>query len=196
MKLPKIICITGGMGSGKSTVTEILQRLGYPVYTSDERAKVLMQEDTQLKAGIAELFGSDAYSTDGQLNKAFIADQIFNHPERKMELEALVHPAVHEDFNQWHKEQQSDLVFKESALAIEIGDPNCDQLCVIIADERLRMERVLGRNPDWTPTAVRARMRAQTSDLERLKKADDVIYNNGNRSELLDAVRQLLLKWT
>lgn len=189
----KIICITGGIGSGKSTVCSLLEQRGYPVYYSDARAKALMVEQDQLVQAIKDLFGSDAYE-QGTLNRSYLADQIFKSPLLKGELEKLVHPAVRLDFDQWLQHQNSRLIFKESALAIEVNDATCELKVSVVADRKLRIARILSRNTDWSLEDVIARMSNQITDKQRISSSDEIIYNNGDYQDLKQAVDQLLDK--
>ncbi len=125
--MSKVICITGGIGSGKSTVCRYLEERGYPVYYSDLRAKALMESDSQIRAQLIAVFGPAIYMDSEELNRPELARRIFNDPDLKQSLESIVHPRVHQDFVQWSKEQTSPLLFKESPLALEIEDQSCQQ---------------------------------------------------------------------
>lgn len=191
--LPTVICITGGIGSGKSTVCDIIIQAGYPVYNSDDRAKWLMENDSQLIHGIKAIFSQKAY-TDGRLNRSLLSKKIFENPTFKSKLENLVHPAVGEDFQQWRAAQNSPIVFKESALAIEIKDPTCQCLVSVLADTTLRKTRILLRNPDWSLSEVIARMNAQVSDKDRILTSDFTINNDSELEVLKENVHYLLDK--
>lgn len=194
--MSKVICITGGMGSGKSTVCSYLEQRGYPVYYSDTRAKALMEGDHQIRKQLIALFGLNIYTGNKQLNRPELAKRIFNSPGLKQSLEAIVHPVVHEDFIQWSKVQKSDLLFKESPLALEIDDQSCQTIVVVHAEEELRISRVLDRNSDWTREDVEARMRNQISDAQRLNLAHQVLDNSDTPKALMKKLDQLLTKWS
>ncbi|HCP41307.1 MAG TPA: dephospho-CoA kinase [Cryomorphaceae bacterium] len=193
MKQPKVICITGGIGSGKSTVCAMLEDKGQHVYYSDERAKALMQSDPTLIDGIIALLGERAYSMR-VLNRSYIAEKIFGNMELKHKLEALVHPAVHKDFDQWKMVKDSALVFKESALVFEIGDSNCTHIVSVVADEDQRVSRVLARNPELKESQIRERLSNQLDDAYRRAKSDTLLENNGTLEELEIQLNYLLSK--
>jgi dephospho-CoA kinase len=176
--------ITGGIGSGKTTICKIFETLGIPVYYADDRAKYLMSNDLTLINGIKELFGNEAY-LDKKLNRKFISDIVFNNPEELKALNNLVHPAVQKDGIVWHNSQQNTpYTLREAALLIESGTyKHLDKLIVVIADESLRLERVIARD-NTDINSVKKRMQQQMQDEERLKYADFVIDNNGQNSLL------------
>jgi dephospho-CoA kinase len=194
--MSKVICITGGIGSGKSTVCRYLEERGYPVYYSDLRAKALMKSDSQIRAQLIAVFGPAIYMDSEELNRPELARRIFNDPDLKQSLESIVHPRVHQDFVQWSKEQTSPLLFKESPLALEIEDQSCQTIVVVHAEAELRISRVLIRNSDWTREDVEARMRNQTSDVQRLQLAHQAIDNSGTPEALQEKIDQLLTKWS
>ena len=138
-----VVCITGGIGSGKSTVCKYIEQRGYPVYYSDTRAKELMEHDHQIREQIIAVFGPTIYTDSEELNRSELARHIFNDPDLKQSLESIVHPRVHKDFVQWSKAQTSQLLFKESPLALEIGDQSCQTIVVVHAEVELRISRVL-----------------------------------------------------
>lgn len=189
--------ITGGIGSGKTTVCRVFEQLGIPVYYADAEAKRLMVEDAELKAGIIQLFGKDAYLKDGQLNRPHIAQQAFGHPGLLQQLNALVHPAVAEDSNRWHKEQrEAPYTLKEAALLYESGaHAALDKIITVTAPEALRIQRVVKR--DGSKEAdVRARMDQQMPETEKVKRADFVIYNDGQQLLLpqIQRIHQALIR--
>ena len=194
--MSKVICITGGIGSGKSTVCRYLEERGYPVYYSDLRAKALMESDSQIRAQLIAVFGPAIFMDSKELNRPELARRIFNDPDLKQALESIVHPRVHEDYMQWSKEQTSPLLFKESPLALEIEDQSCQTIVVVHAEAELRISRVLIRNSDWTREDIEARMRNQTSDVQRLQLAHQAIDNSGTPEALQEKIDQLLTKWS
>lgn len=172
----KIIGLTGGIGSGKSKVATYLESHGFPVYTADDTAKALMQNSTDLKKKIIALFGDKAY-VDGQLNRSYIAERAFNDSRVLAQLNALVHPAVAKDFDQWKERQNVPYVIKEAAILFETGGAaQCDILLLITAPETLRLERVMQRD-GIEKDAVKARMAKQWSDKKKIPLADKVIEN-------------------
>ena len=194
--MSQVICITGGIGSGKSTVCRYLEERGYPVYYSDIRAKALMEGDYQLREQLIAVFGPTIYTDREVLNRPELARRIFNDPNLKHSLYSIVHPRVHEDFVKWSKDQTSSMLFKESPLALEIDDQSCQTIVVVHAEAELRISRVLGRNSNWTREDVEARMRNQISDEQRLRLAHQVLDNSGTPDELQEKLDQLLTKWS
>lgn len=177
------IGITGGIGSGKTTVCNIFEYFGIPVYYADDRAKYLMTNDTDLVEAIKESFGEDAYFDDGSLNRAYLGNIVFSNPQKLKVLNGLVHPAVHKDGAMWHSLQRDvPYTLNEAALMVESGGyKRMDKLIVVTAPEELRIERVMKRDKT-TAAAVRARMNNQLSEEEKVLHADHVIYNDGSHS--------------
>ena len=168
--------ITGGIGSGKSTVCEMLADRGVAVYTADERAKALMATDAALRSSIIEAFGSDAYTAEG-LNRGFLAANVFASPEALARLNGLVHPAVMADFEAWAEQQEGDYVVLESAILFEAAlDGRVDVSVAVMAPEALRLERAMARD-GASEEQIRARMRNQLSDEERNVRAKFTIVN-------------------
>lgn len=178
----RVIGLTGGIGSGKSAVAAIFTILGVPVYDSDRRARFLMEHDQILISKIKQHFGPESYLEDGSLNRKHIASRIFQHDEDRIRINALVHPAVGEDFQRWLNLQSTEMVIKESALLLEtIGQQPVDKIIVVAAPEALRIRRVAKR--DHLPESdIRKRISSQTSESKWLEKADYIIYNSGEAS--------------
>lgn len=174
--------ITGGIGSGKTTVCRIFELLGIPVYYADEWAKWLINNDDEVKKGIVEIFGPDAYTSEGEYNRAFVARIVFDNKETLAALNALVHPAVERHSRQWHERQSQTGVpytLKEAALLIESGSARfLDCLIVVTAPEALRIRRVVQRD-GIAEKQVRARMERQLPEADKVKLADYVIVNDG-----------------
>ena len=180
------IGLTGGIGSGKTTVARIFETLDIPVYNSDLRARSLQQSDRQVIEGIRRIFGPQAYMIDGKLNTSFISSIVFTESEKLRELNAVVHPAVKRDFETWIERWQKDekvtpYVIQEAAILIESGFyKNLDKLIVVTAPERMRIERVARR--DGLPREnIRKRIEAQLSDAERIALADYTIVADESR---------------
>lgn len=173
------IGITGGIGSGKTTVCHIFETLGIPVYYADDRAKALMIEDENLIKGIKKLFGEAAYFEDGALNRQLIAEIAFSNPLILNELNALVHPAVYLDGERWHDAQTNvPYTLKEAALHFESGGFRLmDKMICVVAPKEVRIERVLLRG-GLSRADIEARMSKQLSDEEKIKQSDFVIYND------------------
>jgi len=190
------IGLTGGIGSGKTTVARIFERLRIPIYYSDERAKQLMTVDIDLVDAVTKEFGPDIYS-DGQLNRKALADIVFSNPARLKALNALVHPAVGRDFRAWCEgvSPATDYVVKEAAIIFETGGHRfLDEVIMVSAPEQLRLERVMARD-GVEESAVRARMDRQWSEEDKLQLADHVILNDGSISlieQVVDLHKELI----
>ena len=176
------IGITGGIGSGKSTAAAIFEVLGIPVYYADSRAKWLMVHDEDLVASIKKLFGKQAYFDGGRLNRAHIAEIAFNNPEKLKKLNALVHPAVKLDYEQWHAQQKNvPYTLKEAALLFESGSANeLDAIIEVFAAQKIRINRVRQRD-GLTRKQVLSRIRNQMPEKEKRKLADYVLFNDGKK---------------
>lgn len=174
------IGITGGIGSGKTTVCRIFASLGVPIYYADERAKWLMVNDTDLIRSIKELFGEEAYLPDGQLNRRHLSDLIFSEPQKREQMNALVHPAVWRDGEQWNAAfSDQPYTLKEAALIFESGGyRQLDKVIVVTAPEEIRIDRVVQRD-QVDAAAVQARISAQMPESEKVARADFVINNDG-----------------
>ena len=177
--------LTGGIGSGKSTVSKILISKGFSVYNSDNRAKWLMNNDDNLKSNIISVFGDKAY-LKGSLNRKYLSAKVFNDSLKLKALNNLVHPLVAIDFKNWLLHQKSkDFVFKEAAILIESGAyKEMDKIIVVSCPENIRLERVLKRDGN-SPEFVKKRMQNQISETEKINHADFVVKNNGSESDLV-----------
>lgn len=173
----KKIGITGGIGSGKTFVCQILEKLGYPVFYSDQVAKKLMNENIDLTLKIKKLLGEKSYP-NGIMDKSFIAQKIFETPMLRDELNAIVHPEVYIVFENWYKTQTSKLVFNESALLFETGSyKRFDKTILITADISIKIERIKKRD-QLDEIEIKRRMNSQLSDEIKYNLADFVIENN------------------
>ena len=188
----KIIGLTGGIGSGKSTVAQIFKSLGIPVYESDEKARHLMNTDPGLKHDIIQLFGTTAY-TDQELDRNYIAEKVFNNKTLLEKLNAIVHPAVKRDAMLWAaapENMKAPYVLKESAILFE--ENLVDELTAVIlvvASEAARIGRVMKRD-NIPEEKVKARMQHQWPDSKKIPLADYVIFNDDDRS-LLEQVTDI-----
>ena len=174
------IGITGGIGSGKTTVCQIFETIGIPVYYADERAKALMTDNIDLVNAIKDLLGNKAYKKDGTLDRMFIAKVVFSDKAILDQLNALVHPAVWEDGNQWHKKQNTPYTIKEAALLFESGGYQMmDAVITVTAPEKVRIKRVMKRD-GVSEEQVLARMNKQWPESQKVALSDFVITNNGD----------------
>jgi len=171
------IGLTGGLGSGKSTVAHIFEVLGIPVYYADTEAKKLMGASEELKASITRAFGEEAY-VDGRLNREYIAAQVFNNDKKIELLNSLVHPATIKDAEEWIKIQRAAYVIKEAALIFESGsNKNLDYVIGVQSPLELRIKRVMDRD-NIPADQVKARMNQQMDDDLKLRLCDYVIVND------------------
>jgi len=173
-----IVGLTGGIGSGKSTVAKILLQLGFPVYNSDKRAKWLMNNDSILKNNISSIFGENSY-INGVLNTNFISNIVFSDPDKIVQLNSLVHPSVSKDFDKWLKLNIShNIIFKEAAILIESGAYlKMNKIILVESRNDLKIERILKRDStDFD--SVKKRMDSQSSDIKNKKYVDYIIKNN------------------
>jgi dephospho-CoA kinase len=172
----KIVGLTGGIGSGKSSVLSVFSSLGVPCYHSDIRAKELMQEDQELISQIKTLFGDDIYQGK-KVNRTKLADLVFPDKAKLDRLNAIVHPRVKSDFQFFLSQQKASYVIKEAAILFETGGAaDCDATILVTAPQKLRIERVMKR--DKPPKEhVKLRMSHQWSDEKKIPLADFVINN-------------------
>ncbi len=169
--------ITGGIGSGKSTVCRLFARRGVAVYDSDSEAKRLMTESVELRRRIAGRFGAEAYAADGGLNRSWLAARVFTDPQALADLNAMVHPAVMADFAAWAERQSGDYVVLESAILFEAGlEHSVDRTVAVLAPLELRLERTCRRD-GCDREAVRRRMAAQMDDDTLCARADYTVVN-------------------
>ncbi len=180
--------ITGGIGSGKTTIAHFFEILNIPVYLSDERAKNLMLTDAVLITQIKALLGEEAYYSEGGINKSYIADKIFNQPALLKAMNGLVHPAVERDFEVFCKEHStSDYVLKESAVLFETGIyKNMDANILVTAPESERIERVQKRS-NLSRSEVEQRISKQWSDAQK-KPLSDYLIINDNRQLIIPQI--------
>ena len=181
--------ITGGIGSGKSTVCRLFAERGVAVYDTDAAAKRLMAEDDALKRGIVARFGAESYR-DGVLNRPYLAERVFGDDKEREALNGLVHPAVIADFERWAEEQQGEYVVLESAILFEAGlDKHLDRVVAVLAPEALRVERAMKRD-GATRAQILRRMAAQLDD-DTLSRRADVSVVNIFEEELEQIVQEL-----
>ena len=171
------VAVTGGIGSGKTTICKVFETLGVPVYYADTQAKRLMDYDPELKAAIAGYFGNDIY-IDGTLDRRKLAEIVFNDKNALAKLNSLVHPVVARDFDCWSAQQTSRYVIEEAAIVFESGiEHRFDKIILVTAPDDLRIERVCARD-NILPETVRQRMKNQWSEEKKIALADYVIHND------------------
>lgn len=169
----KVIGCTGGIGSGKSAIVAAFAALGIPSYDCDSRAKALYDEDAGLCRRVVDLLGDGVITSDGTLDKGAVATRVFGDRTLLAALEAIVHPAVAEDFVKWAERQPGDIVVLESAILLEkpFFDTFADYTVTVSAPEQVRIARVMRRD-GLSREQVEARMASQWSDAQREAKAD------------------------
>jgi dephospho-CoA kinase len=171
------IGLTGGIGSGKTTVANIFEVLGIPVYYADEEAKKLMNENKALRRAIIRLFGDTAYK-EGELDRSFLGELVFSDPEKLSQLNKIVHPATLEDAAQWMVRQQAPYAIKEAALIFEANlQSYFDYVIGVTAPESLRISRVIQRD-HTSMEKVLKRIRQQMNEEEKIALCDFVIKND------------------
>ena len=171
------IGLTGGIGSGKSTVAKIFETLGVPVYNADEEAKKMMNSDEELKASLINNFGAETYK-DGLLDRKYLAAIVFNDDHKLELLNSLIHPATIRDASEWIKKQNSPYVIKEAALIFEAGAADMLDLVIgVSAPHELRIKRVMNRD-GVSREEVLKRMSSQLDDEVKMKRCDFVITND------------------
>ncbi|SEF93710.1 dephospho-CoA kinase [Algoriphagus boritolerans] len=179
---PIRVGITGGIGSGKSTVCRVFKILGIPVYAADDRAKWLMSNDSDLKLQLTESFGPGTFLQDGTLNRAFLAQKVFSDPERVKMINALVHPAVGNDFKSWAEKQTAPYLLKEAALLFETNAyKELDKVINVSSPLKIRMARILMRDPHRDENQVNQIINQQLPDEKKNELADFVIKNTENK---------------
>jgi dephospho-CoA kinase len=172
--------LTGGIGSGKTTVAKVFQTVGIPVYFSDTKGKYLMSHSAEIKTKLIKIFGQQAILSDNSSNRQFLANEVFTNQDKLKILNSIVHPVVMDDFEKWASEQQSPYVINESAILFESGIyKQLDKNIVVMADKQIRIERTIRRDK-ISKQQVLERIHNQTDDETRKKLADFFISNNNN----------------
>ena len=189
------IGITGGMGSGKSIVAALLTVYGIPVYNADSESKRLLLTSPTIRRGLTDLLGADIYSPDGTtLRRARMASLIFADPNLLARVNAIIHPAVGDDFDAWRKRLTAPLCAMESAILFESGfDRRADVRLTVYAPEAIRLQRVMARD-GAAEADVRRRMQSQWTDERKAALSDAVITNDG-LSALIPQVEAFLNRW-
>lgn len=173
------IGITGGIGSGKSTVCKVFELLDVPVYYADEEAKKLLDNDVEVKDKILQQFGAEVMDEKHSIDRKKLAAIVFNNTEKLSRLNAIVHPAVANHFESWlKKHEQSKYILKEAAILFESGAyKGVDEVITVIAPQELKIARVIKRDKS-TPELVMQRIKSQLSDEEKIKRSQYVIHND------------------
>ncbi len=189
------IGLTGGIGSGKTTVARIFSVLGVPVYDSDTASKRLMEEDEGLKDKIIQSFGKESY-TNGRLNRKYLSEQVFSDPKKTNLLNSIVHPATIKDAEEWMKKQNSPYLIKEAALIFESGSNRfLDKVVGVSSPLSLRIERTMKRS-NISAEQVQSRIALQMDEEEKMRLCDYVIINDEHQMLIPQvlSLHQLFLK--
>lgn len=187
---PLLIGITGGIGSGKSSVCQVFKALGAPVYDADTAARRLMNESPELRLQLEAAFGQETY-LNNTLNRSYLSQLVLNDPAKLTRLNAITHPAVGVDFGNWVTEHKSaSYLVKEAALLIETGMyKHLDLLILVTASESIRLERVLKRDNHRNEQDVRRLMQKQMPEEEKREFCNVVIENEGFEAILPEILR-------
>ena len=173
----KHYALTGGIGSGKSTVLKLFNELGVPTFAADDSAKKAMEEDASIQQRIVEIFGKASY-IKGKLNRSFIAQKVFGNQEKLQQLNAVVHPAARAAYVNWQQQQDAPYTIYEFPLVFELGEQDrFDGVILVVSSESLRIQRVKKRD-NISEDAVRKRIMHQWTDEQKQPLADMVIHNN------------------
>ncbi len=172
----KIIGLTGGIGSGKTTVAQFFEALGVPIYIADIEAKKLTNRSKFIRKKLIALLGEEAFQEEG-INRAFVAAKIFKDPILLQKVNAIIHPRVQQHFNRWAKKQDAPYCIKEAAVLFENGGyQKCDYTILVTAPKHLRIQRIQQRDAS-SEEAIKDRMDNQWPDSKKIPLADFVIEN-------------------
>lgn len=187
-----VLGVTGGIGSGKTTVCKLLESKGIPVYYSDERAKYILLNHTDVKAQLMKFFGKEIF-TDELPDRQKLAKIVFSDKHKLKLLNSIVHPKVKEDFDLWKKQQNANVIVKEAAILIESGAyKQVDKVLVVTAPLEERIQRVMQRD-GVTKQDIQNRLNNQFSDSERIKYADYIV-DNSSKKDLEKQLEEILKK--
>lgn len=191
---PKLIGLTGGIGSGKTTVAKMIEEKGFSVYYSDVRAKEFVNESEILKAEIISFLGEKAYNEEGFYDTKYVSKKVFEDKELLEKLNKTIHPAVRLDFENWKSLQKGKIIFKETALLFELGiEKDCDASLLITSEDNIRIKRVMDRD-NKTYREVEAILEKQMPEKKKIKKADFVVYNNATLENLREQTSNILVE--
>lgn len=189
----KIVGLTGGIGSGKTTIAKWFSEVGIPVYNSDNEAKRLMNESVEIREELIQLFGKDAY-LNNELNRKIISSKVFENKDLLEQLNRIVHPTVFKDFKIWIQNQNAPFVVKEAAILFESGSyHDCDYIVSVIADEEIRIQRVMNRD-GISREQVLSRIKNQWTDELRIVNSDFIIRNNEGLNKLKEEFEEVYNK--
>ncbi len=183
--------ITGGIGSGKTTICKLFESLNVPIYDTDSRAKNLSNINPEIRKQVIDIFGEEAYSGE-VMNRRYVSSIVFSDKTKINTLTSIIHPYVSEDFSQWLSEHQdAPYILQESAIMFETNsDKRLDKIITVYVPLLLRVQRVRLRDPQRTEEEIMWIINQQISDEEKIKMSDYVIYND-NTKDLMTQVKEL-----
>ena len=186
--------VTGGIGSGKTLICKVFEKLGVSVFYADSEAKRILNEDEEVKKRISEKFGPGIYNENG-INKANLAHIVFNDNEALGTINEIIHPVVRQRFERWLNQQQAPYAIEEAAILIETGaHRDLDYTILVYAPRELRISRAMERD-NKSRKEIETRMDHQMPDEDKFKKVNSVIYNDNSRMvipQVLDIHEQLM----
>ncbi|HCZ3309528.1 TPA: dephospho-CoA kinase [Staphylococcus aureus] len=192
--MPKVIGLTGGIASGKSTVSELLSVFGFKVVDADKAAREAVKKGSKGLAQVREVFGDEAIDENGEMNRRYMGDLVFNHPEKRLELNAIIHPIVRdimEEEKQEYLKQGYNVIMDIPLLFENELENTVDEVWVIYTSESIQMDRLMQRN-NLSLEDAKARVYSQISIDKKSRMADHVIDNLGDKLELKQNLERLL----
>ncbi|SBC52973.1 Dephospho-CoA kinase [Staphylococcus aureus] len=192
--MPKVIGLTGGIASGKSTVSELLSVFGFKVVDADKAAREAVKKGSKGLAQVREVFGYEAIDENGEMNRRYMGDLVFNHPEKRLELNAIIHPIVRdimEEEKQEYLKQGYNVIMDIPLLFENELENTVDEVWVVYTSESIQMDRLMQRN-NLSLEDAKARVYSQISIDKKSRMADHVIDNLGDKLELKQNLERLL----
>lgn len=192
--MPKVIGLTGGIASGKSTVSELLSVFGFKVVDADKAARQAVKKGSKGLAQVREVFGDEAIDENGEMNRRYMGDLVFNHPEKRLELNAIIHPIVRdimEEEKQEYLKQGYNVIMDIPLLFENELENTVDEVWVVYTSESIQMDRLMQRN-NLSLEDAKARVYSQISIDKKSRMADHVIDNLGDKLELKQNLERLL----
>ncbi|HEH0879694.1 TPA: dephospho-CoA kinase [Staphylococcus aureus] len=192
--MPKVIGLTGGIASGKSTVSELLSVFGFKVVDADKAAREAVKKGSKGLAQVREVFGDEAIDENGEMNRRYMRDLVFNHPEKRLELNAIIHPIVRdimEEEKQEYLKQGYNVIMDIPLLFENELENTVDEVWVVYTSESIQMDRLMQRN-NLSLEDAKARVYSQISIDKKSRMADHVIDNLGDKLELKQNLERLL----
>ncbi|MDU7272345.1 MAG: dephospho-CoA kinase [Staphylococcus aureus] len=192
--MPKVIGLTGGIASGKSTVSELLSVFGFKVVDADKAAREAVKKGSKGLAQVREVFGDEAIDENGEMNRRYMGDLVFNHPEKRLELNAIIHPIVRdimEEEKQEYLKQGYNVIMDIPLLFENELENTVDEVWVVYTSESIQMDRLMQRN-NLSLEDAKARVYSQISIDKKSRMADNVIDNLGDKLELKQNLERLL----